>query len=88
MAYGGFIYINGRRRGTREESCKKHKYQPEYGDEQTDAGLPNPSRETRFSGANTDREMLIFPVQLTTSMIGSVTRLIHTLAKCVAVHVL
>ena len=35
MAYGGFI--NGRRRGTREES-RKHQIQPEYGDEQADAG--------------------------------------------------
>ena len=35
MAYVGFI--NGRRRGTREES-RKHQIQPEYGDEQTDAG--------------------------------------------------
>ena len=37
MAYGGF-FINGRRRGTREESVSKHQIQPEYGDEQTDAG--------------------------------------------------
>ena len=29
-------------------------------------GLPNPSRETKFSGANGDREIYIFPVQLTT----------------------
>ena len=38
MAYGGFI--NGRRRGTREESrtVSKHQIQPEYGDEQADAG--------------------------------------------------
>ena len=27
--------------------------------------LPNPSRETTFSGANGDRENFIFPVQLT-----------------------
>ena len=26
--------------------------------------LPNPSRETKFSGANGDREQFIFPVQL------------------------
>ena len=37
MAYGGFV--NGRRRGTREGSRKyKHQIQPEYGDEQADAG--------------------------------------------------
>ena len=34
-------------------------------------GLPNPSRETKLSGANGDREMFIFPVQLTTSRIGN-----------------
>ena len=42
-------------------------------------GLPNPSRETKFSGANADSEILFFPVQLTTSRIGNLTRLIHTL---------
>ena len=49
-------------------------------------GLPNPSRETKFSGANADREIFIFPVQLTTSRIGSLTRLIHILAVCVTIH--
>ena len=43
---------------------------------------PNPSRETKFSGASGDKETLIFPVQLTTSRIGNLTRLIHTLAIC------
>ena len=37
MAYGDYKIINGRRRGTREES-RKHQIQPEYGDEQADAG--------------------------------------------------
>ena len=27
-------------------------------------GLPNPSHETKFSGANVDREQFVFPVQL------------------------
>ena len=45
-------------------------------------GQPNPSSETNFSGTNGDREMFIFPVQLTTSRIGNYTRLIHTLAVC------
>ena len=36
----------------------KHQIPPEYGDEQADAaGLPNQSRETKFSGANADREI-------------------------------
>ena len=43
-------------------------------------GLPNPSRETKFSGANADREIFIFPVQLTTCRVGNLIRLIHTLA--------
>ena len=54
-----------------------------------DGTLPNPSRETKLSGANADREIIIFifPVQLTTSRIGSHTRLIHTLAMCVTIHI-
>ena len=44
--------------------------------------LPKPSRETQFSDANADREILFFPVQLTTCRIGRLTRLIHTLAIC------
>ena len=42
-------------------------------------GRPNPSCETKFSGANVDREIFIFPVQLTTSRIVSLTWLIQTL---------
>ena len=34
---------------------------------------------SNFSGANGDGEMFIFPVQLTTSRIGNITGLIHTL---------
>ena len=67
----------------------KHPIQPEYGDEQADAGRDcrNPSRETKFSGVNADREILIFPVQLTTCRIGNLTRLIHTLVVCVTIHI-
>ena len=41
----------------------KHQIQPEYGDEQADAGRDggNPSRETKFSGAYGDREIFISP---------------------------
>ena len=46
----------------------------------------NPSRETGFSGANADREILFFPVQLTTSRVGNHTRLIYTLAMCGTIH--
>ena len=59
----------------------KHQIQLECGERagSRGAGRPNPSRETKFSGANGDREMFIFPVHLTTSRIGNLTRLIHTL---------
>ena len=73
----------------RNPVVSKHQIQPEYGDEQADAGqdyLPNPSRETKFSGAHMDREILIFPVQLTTSRIGNLTWSINTLAICVTIH--
>ena len=42
-------------------------------------GRPNLSRETGFSAPNGDKEIFIFPVQLTTSRIDNLTRLIHTL---------
>ena len=38
---------------------------------------------TKFSGTNADREIFIFPVQLTTCRTGNLTRLIYTLAICV-----
>ena len=44
--------------------------------------MSNPSRETKFSGANGDREKIIFADQLTTSRIGSLTQLVVTLAMC------
>ena len=49
-------------------------------------GLPNPSRETKFSGPNADREISLFPIQLTTCRTGNLTRLIYTLAICVTIH--
>ena len=49
-------------------------------------GRPNTSRETKFSGSNRDRNIFIFPVQLTTSRIGSLTRLIHTLLYVMTIH--
>ena len=68
----------------------KHQIQPEYGYEQADTRRncqTNPSREAKFSGANGDREISIFfPVQLITSRIGNLTRVIHTLAICVTMN--
>ena len=37
------------------------------------------------SGANADRKIIIFPIQVTTSRIGNLTRLIHTLAIYVTI---
>ena len=50
--------------------------------------MPNPSRETKFSDANADREIYFFHVQLTTSRIGDITRLIHIIAVCVTIGTL
>ena len=59
----------------------KHQIRPEYGDEQVNAeGTAEPVSRDKFSGANANREIFVFPVQLTTSRIGNLTRLIHTLA--------
>ena len=53
-----------------------------------DGTAERPSRETNFSGANADREIFIFPVQLTTSRIGNLTWLIHTLIiMCVYTYI-
>ena len=63
----------------------KHQVQPEYGDEQADAGRDFRSRLARTNSqarTNVDREIFIFPVQLTTCRIGNLTRLIHTLDIC------
>ena len=49
-------------------------------------GLPNPSRETKFSGTNADREIFIFSVQLATCRTDNLTRLILTFAIRVTIH--
>ena len=59
--------------------------------EQADAGWDGRTRRARpnsykFSGVNVDRETSIFPVQLTTSRIGYLTRLIHTLLYVMTIH--
>ena len=58
-----------------------------YGDEKADAGRDcHPSREAKLSDANEDKEIFIFPVQLTMSRLGNLIRLNHTLAICVTRH--
>ena len=49
-------------------------------------GRLNPSRETKFLGTHGDKGNIIFPVQLTTSRIGNLTRLIHTLLCVMTIH--
>ena len=49
-------------------------------------GTVDPSRETKFSGTHGERGNIIFPVQLTTSRIGNLTRLIHTLLYVMTIH--
>ena len=67
----------------------KHQIQPEYGDEQTDAGrdcrtrLARPNSQAR---AWTGKNSFFFSVQLTTSRVGNLTRLIHTFAVCVTIQ--
>ena len=48
-------------------------------------GTSNLSRDTKFSGANEDREMLIVPVPLTSSRIGNLTRLMPSLLNVIII---
>ena len=47
-----------------------------------------PVSRIKISGSNGDREIFIFPVQLTTSRIGNLTRLIHTLLYAMTILLL
>ena len=70
-------------------SVSKHQIQPEYGGEQalTRDGTAKPvSQDQILRHERGQREILIFPVQLTTSRIDNPTRLIYTLAICVTIH--
>ena len=66
MAYGDFKSIMDAAAELGRNPVSKHQTQPEYEDGQADAGRDcNPSRESKLSGTNADREIFIFPVQLT-----------------------
>ena len=88
MAFGGLNKYMDAAAELGRNPVSKHQIQPVYEDEQADAVLPKPSRETKFSvsGTNVDRGVFICPVQLTTCRIGNLTRLIHTIAVCVTIH--
>ena len=79
MVYRGF-YIN-KWTPPRNSEGVSHPIQPEYWEWAgwRGTGWLSPSRETKFSGTYGDKGIFIFPVQLTTSRIGNLTRLIHTL---------
>ena len=74
MVYGGLNVQMDAAAELGRNPVSKHQIQPEYGDEQADAGtgLPNPFRETKFSDANADDgEISMFPCsQLITSRLG------------------
>ena len=60
----------------------KHQIQHKYGND----GTAEPVSRDQFSGANGDKKIFIFRVQLTTSRIGNLIRLILTLAICATIH--
>ena len=66
-----------------------HQIQPEYGDEQADVGrgcqtrLARPNSQAR---TNAVKEIFNFPVQLTTSRVGNLTRSVHTLGMYMCDH--
>ena len=68
-----------------EEKTQKNKHAPIHSNARG-TGRLNPPRETKFSGTYGDWGTFIFPVQLTTSRIGSLTLLIHTLLYVMTIH--
>ena len=84
MAYGGLKkYIDAAAELGRNP-VSKHQILPEYGDEQADAGrTAEPVSRGQILRRERGQGNMHFPVQLTTSRIGNLTRLIHTLAICV-----
>ena len=83
-----FIPIVGVGKRLERNHVSKHQIQPEYRDEQADAGRDCQTRLARPNyKARTKTGKYSFSVfQLTTSRIGNLTRLIHTLAICVTIH--
>ena len=83
MAYGGLNkkWMPPRKSGGILRVSTINRFSPSVENEQADAGTgrPGPSRETKFSGTNGDRETVIFSVQLAMRRIGNLTRLIHAL---------
>ena len=51
-----------------------------------ESGKGNITHENKLSGANGDKENLVFSVHLTTSKIGNHTRLMPSLLKVMTIH--
>ena len=67
----------------------KYKIQPVYGEVLSRLrryGTAKPVSRDQFSGANGDRELFILPVQLTTSSISNLIRLILLLIYVMTIH--
>ena len=67
----------------------KHQIQPEYGDDMsrlTRDGTAEPVSRDQILRHARGQGNIIFPVQLTTSRIGRLTRLIHTLLYVMTIH--
>ena len=67
----------------------KHQIQSEYGDEQADAGrdgTAEPVSRDQILRHARGQGNINFHVQLTTSRIGNLTRLIHTLLYVMTIH--
>ena len=81
MGYGGLKKQMYAAAELGRDPVSKHQIQSEYRDEQADAGRNCRNRLARpnSQAPNGDRQILIFRVQLTTSRIGNLTRMIHTL---------
>ena len=86
MAYGGLNKQIDTVAEIGRSPVSKHQVQPEYGDEQADAGWDyyrnRLARSNSQARTRTNNQIFVFPVQLTTSRIGNLTRLILTLAIC------
>ena len=75
---------DGRRRGKREEGKDASKHQSQ---QRVDAGRDGRTlSRNQILRRKRDREILSFPVQLTTSRVVNHSRLIHTLLNVLTVH--
>ena len=81
------FFLNRRRRGNREGSNTRFSLSSmEMSRLTRDGTTADPSREAKFSRANKDREIFIFPIQLTTCKIGNFTRLILLFLNVMTIH--